>query len=135
MTEITHDRFNFSDFRLTGGDVLPNVTLAYVTRGKLAPDGRNAILVTHGYTSGPRMIEPGVASSEGAWSTLVGLRRADQYGTAISSSVRTCWDQATAPPMPRGRSANPHAPTDRSSLTSRSLTSSPRRGACSSIWV
>jgi homoserine O-acetyltransferase/O-succinyltransferase len=72
MTEVTQDRFNFSDFPLTSGEVLPDVTLAYVTRGKLAPGGRNAILVTHGYTSGPRMIEPGVASSEGAWSTLVG---------------------------------------------------------------
>ena len=72
MSEIIHDSVQFSDFPLTSGGVLPEVTLAYVTRGSLAPDGRNAILVTHGYTSGPRMIEPGVASSEGAWSTLVG---------------------------------------------------------------
>jgi homoserine O-acetyltransferase/O-succinyltransferase len=72
MSEATHDSFTFSDFPLSGGGSLPEVTLAYVTRGRLAPDGRNAILVTHGYTSGPRMIEPGVASSEGAWSTLVG---------------------------------------------------------------
>ncbi len=72
MTGITHADFTFRDFRTAGGGVLPEVTLAYVTRGALAPDGRNAILVTHGYTSGPRMIEPGVASSEGAWSTLVG---------------------------------------------------------------
>ncbi len=72
MTDITHASFTFRDFRLEGSDVLPEVTLAYATRGRLAPGGRNAILVTHGYTSGPRMIEPGVASSEGAWSTLVG---------------------------------------------------------------
>ncbi len=72
MTDIVRDRFSFADFPLEGGGVLPEVTLAYVTRGKLDPDGRNAILVTHGYTSGPSMIEPGVGSSEGAWSTLVG---------------------------------------------------------------
>jgi len=72
MTGITHANITFRDFRTTAGETLPEVTLAYVTRGTLAPDGRNAILVTHGYTSGPRMIEPGVASSEGAWSTLVG---------------------------------------------------------------
>lgn len=72
VTAITHANFTFSDFRLQGGEVLPEVTIAYATRGRLAPDGRNAILVTHGYTSGPRMIEPGVASAEGAWSTLVG---------------------------------------------------------------
>ena len=72
MMDITRARYTFHDFRTKGGDVLPDVTLATVSRGTLAPDGRNAILVTHGYTSGPAMIEPGVASSEGAWSTLVG---------------------------------------------------------------
>jgi homoserine O-acetyltransferase len=72
MSGTTHANFTFSDFRTTGGEILPEVTLAYVTLGKLAADGRNAVLITHGYTSGPRMIEPGVASSEGAWTTLVG---------------------------------------------------------------
>ncbi len=72
MSDIVRESFSFADLPLQGGGALPRVTLAYVTRGKLAADGRNAILVTHGYTSGPGMIEPGVASSEGAWSTLVG---------------------------------------------------------------
>ena len=72
MTDIRHAAFHFKDFRTMGGEILPEVTIAYATRGTLAPDGRNAILVTHGYTSGQRMIEPGVASSEGAWSTLAG---------------------------------------------------------------
>src|SRR3954470_21586129 len=72
MSETHHGSFTFADFGLQNGEVLPEVTLAYATRGRLAADGRNAILITHGYTSGPRMIEPGVASSEGAWSTLVG---------------------------------------------------------------
>jgi homoserine O-acetyltransferase len=72
MTEIIHDSFSFTDLHLQNGGTLPQVTLAYVTRGRLAPDGRNAILVTHGYTSGQNMIVPGIASSEGAWSALVG---------------------------------------------------------------
>jgi len=72
MSDITHASYSFKDFRLTSGEVLPEVTIAYASRGHLSGDGRNAILVTHGYTSGQRMIEPGVASSEGAWSTLVG---------------------------------------------------------------
>lgn len=72
MSETVHGRFTFADLRLRNGAVLPEVTIAYVTRGRLAQDGRNAVLVTHGYTSGQRMIESGAGSSEGAWSTLVG---------------------------------------------------------------
>jgi homoserine O-acetyltransferase len=72
MDDVTRDRFTFSDFRLQSGEILPEVTIAYCTRGRLAPDGRNAVLVTHGYTSGHQMIEPEGGSSEGAWTTLVG---------------------------------------------------------------
>ena len=72
MDDVTRDRFTFTDFRLQSGEVLPEVTIAYCTRGVLAPDGRNAVLVTHGYTSGHQMIEPTGTSSEGAWTTLVG---------------------------------------------------------------
>jgi len=72
MDDVTRDHFTFSDFRLQSGEVMPEVTIAYCTRGRLAADGRNAVLVTHGYTSGHRMIESGAGSSEGSWSTLVG---------------------------------------------------------------
>jgi homoserine O-acetyltransferase len=72
MTSSVRATFTFHDFPLQGGSSLPEVTLAYVTRGRLAPGGRNAILITHGYTSGPQMIEAGTVSAEGAWSTLVG---------------------------------------------------------------
>jgi homoserine O-acetyltransferase/O-succinyltransferase len=72
MSETRHGSFTFADFRLQNGEVMPKVTIAYCTRGQLAPDGRNAVLVTHGYTSSQRMIESGAGSSEGAWSTLVG---------------------------------------------------------------
>jgi homoserine O-acetyltransferase len=72
MDDVTRNRFTFSDFCLQSGEILPEVTIAYCTRGRLAPDGRNAVLVTHGYTSGHQMIEPEGGSSEGAWTTLVG---------------------------------------------------------------
>jgi homoserine O-acetyltransferase len=72
VSDATRAFYSFTDFPLSSGESLPEVTLAYVTRGRLTPDGRNAILVTHGYTSGPNMIEPGVGSSEGAWSALAG---------------------------------------------------------------
>jgi len=72
MSDAVQASFTFRDFTLESGETLPEVTLAYVTRGRPSGDGRNAILVTHGYTSGPQMIAPGTTSSEGAWSTLVG---------------------------------------------------------------
>jgi homoserine O-acetyltransferase len=99
MTDITHASFTFADFRLASGEVLPEVTLAYATRGQLAPGGRNAILVTHGYTSGPRMIEPGVASSEGAWSTLVGPGApidTDRYFVVCSNMLGSSYGSTNA---------------------------------------
>ena len=91
--------FTFHDFRLTSGEILPEVTIAYVTRGRLGPDGRNAILVTHGYTSGPGMIEPGVASSEGAWSTLVGSAApidTDKYFVVCSNMLGSSFGSTNA---------------------------------------
>ena len=91
--------FTFHDFRLTSGEILPEVTIAYVTRGRLGPDGRNAILVTHGYTSGPCMIEPGVASSEGAWSTLVGSAApidTDKYFVVCSNMLGSSFGSTNA---------------------------------------
>lgn len=72
MSDTQHGSFTCADFRLQSGEVMPEVTIAYCTRGTLAPDGRNAVLVTHGYTSGHRMIESGAGTSEGSWSALVG---------------------------------------------------------------
>jgi homoserine O-acetyltransferase/O-succinyltransferase len=37
--------------QLESGQILPEVTIAYETYGQLAPDGRNAILIAHGYTN------------------------------------------------------------------------------------
>jgi len=91
--------FTFHDFRTKGGEILPEVTLSYVTRGTLAADGRNAILITHGYTSGPRMIEPGVASSEGAWSTLVGPGApidTDRYFVVCSNMLGSSYGSTNA---------------------------------------
>jgi homoserine O-acetyltransferase/O-succinyltransferase len=62
-------------FRLTSGVVLPEITTAYLTLGRLAPDGRNAVLIAHGYTSGPDMVMPDSSAAEGAWSELVGPGR------------------------------------------------------------
>ena len=46
--------FSTRDFRLQSGVVMPEATIAYATLGTLAPGRDNAVLVTHGNTSGPR---------------------------------------------------------------------------------
>lgn len=58
MDTMFEGDLTLADFRLRSGETLPEARIAYVTRGTLDADGRNAILVTHGYTSGPRMIAP-----------------------------------------------------------------------------
>ncbi len=99
MSEVTEAQFTFQDFRLSGGDILPEVTIAFATRGRLNPDGRNAILVTHGYTSSHRMIVPGGASSEGAWSTLVGPGApidTDRYFVVCSNMLGSSYGSTNA---------------------------------------
>ena len=68
--------FTTADFRLRSGVVLPEVTIAYRTLGTLSPARDNAVLITHGNTSGPQMIDPGGSTGEGSWNTLVGPRKA-----------------------------------------------------------
>ncbi|MDP9962894.1 homoserine O-acetyltransferase [Variovorax paradoxus] len=46
--------------------------MAYVTYGELAPDGRNAILATHGYTASHLMLAHGAGTAEGSWAPLIG---------------------------------------------------------------
>jgi homoserine O-acetyltransferase/O-succinyltransferase len=60
------------DFRLASGQVLPRVEVAYVQFGTLNERGDNAILVTHGYTSGPSMLTPEHHTAEGTWASLLG---------------------------------------------------------------
>src|SRR5258705_5145626 len=66
---------SIGDLPLRHGGVLRDAGLAYVTYGALAPDRRNAVLLTHGYTSSHRFAEGG-AAAEGSWAPLVGPGRA-----------------------------------------------------------
>ena len=64
------------DFRLSSGAVLPEALSAYRTLGRLNSAGNNAVLITHGYTTGPAMLDPGANVAEGSWSELVGPGKA-----------------------------------------------------------
>jgi homoserine O-acetyltransferase len=70
------ETFVTRDFRLQSGIVMPAVTIAYRTLGTLAPDRDNAVLVTHGNTSGPQLIDPGGSTGEGSWNEIVGPGKA-----------------------------------------------------------
>ena len=76
MTAAELKTFSSRDFRLQSGTVLPEATIAYKTLGTLAPDRGNAVLVTHGNTSGPQIIDPGGSTGEGSWNEIVGPGKA-----------------------------------------------------------
>lgn len=48
---VEDQSFPIGNLRLQNGIVMPQVKIAYETYGALARDGRNAVLITHGYTS------------------------------------------------------------------------------------
>ena len=64
--------FTTENFRLRSGVVMPSVTIAYRTLGELSQNCDNAVLVTHGNTSGPQMIDQDASTGEGSWNELVG---------------------------------------------------------------
>ena len=92
------------DLPLRSGGVLPNVVVAYVTYGRLAPDGGNAILVGHGFTSAHTMIDPGHLVAEGSWASIVGPGQpldTDRYFVVCSNMLGSAFG-TTGP-----RSTNP----------------------------
>jgi homoserine O-acetyltransferase len=101
--------FVTSNFRLKSGIVMPAVTIAYRTLGVLAPDRDNVVLVTHGNTSGPQMIDPGGSTGEGSWNGIVGPGKAvdtnrffaicpNMLGSSYGSTNAASIDPATGRP-------------------------------------
>jgi homoserine O-acetyltransferase/O-succinyltransferase len=70
--------FGIRDFRLQNGEVMPAVNIAYETYGRLAADGRNAVLITHGYTSSHHAAgrNPANGNQPGWWDGLIGPGKA-----------------------------------------------------------
>jgi len=89
---------DIGDLPLQSGAVLRAAQLAYTTYGTLAPDGRNAVLLTHGYTSS-HMFADGGGASEGSWGALVGPGRAIDTGRyfVVSSNMLGSSYGSTAP--------------------------------------
>jgi homoserine O-acetyltransferase/O-succinyltransferase len=95
----TPQRFVQRNVQLEQGGVLPIVETAYLTRGRLASDAANAVLVTHGYTSGPDMIESTENAAEGAWDAIVGRGQpidTDQYFVVCPNALGSSFGSTNA---------------------------------------
>ena len=94
--------FEIRDFRLQNGMVMPRVTLAYETCGELAADGRNAVLMTHGYTNGHHAAghNPANGNQPGWWDGLIGPGKAIDTG-------RPTWFRPTCSVRPPARPTAP----------------------------
>ena len=100
---VVDQRFTVHDFTLESGVVLPEMTLAYETYGRLAPDGRNAILATHGYTSSAHAAGPPTPTDPlgGWWDGLIGPGKtidSDRWFVVASNTRRTpvSWRRRTS---------------------------------------
>lgn len=94
------------DLALRCGALLPGARLAYTTYGRLAADGRNAVLVTHGFTSSHRFIE------QGGWGSLVGPGAAidtDRFFVVSSNMLGSAYG-STAPASINPAAARPCGP-------------------------
>lgn len=100
---------SIGSLQLARGRQLPDVQIAYEHFGTLAPDGRNAVLVTHGYTSGPSMLSAGHHTAEGSWASLLGPGRpldtdrfyivcSNMLGSSFGSTGPASIDPATGRP-------------------------------------
>ena len=70
--------FTLHDFRLGNGSTMPEATIAYETYGRLAANGRNAVLVTHGFTGSHHAAgrNPANGGQPGSWDGLIGPGKA-----------------------------------------------------------
>ena len=101
------------DFRLANGTVMPKVEIAYETYGRLAADGRNGVLLTHGYTSSHRMVDlDAVAGAEGSWSDFAGPGKAidtDRLFVVASNMLGSSYG-STGPASTNPATGRPYGP-------------------------
>ncbi len=97
--------FTTKNFTFESGQALPEMTLAYETYGRLDRDGRNAILITHGFTSSHHAAGThGDSDQPGFWDGLIGPGKAidtERYFVVSSNMLGSSYG-STAP-----RSINP----------------------------
>lgn len=103
--------FTIRDFRLGDGTALPEARIAYETYGRLQRHGRNAVLITHGYTGSHHQAgrNPANGNLPGAWDGLIGPGKAidtdklfvvasNMLGSSYGSTNAASLDPATGQP-------------------------------------
>jgi len=114
LVGIEKRMFTTRDFKLESGQVLPEMSLAYETYGRLAPDGTNAILVTHGFTSSQHAAGKYAASDAlpGWWDGLIGPGKAIDTGRyfVVSSNMLGSAYGSTAPRSINPATGKPYGP-------------------------
>jgi homoserine O-acetyltransferase len=106
-------RFDTRNFRLESGVVLPEMTIAYETYGKPATDGRNVVLLTHGFTSSQHMAGRSSANgAEGSWDGLVGPGKAIDTDRlfVVSSNMLGSSFGSTSPAHTNPATGKPYGP-------------------------
>ena len=113
-----HDQFfTLRNFRVADGTVMPEARIVYETYGRLAPDGRNAVLCTHGYTGSHHFAgrNPANGHQPGSWDGLIGPGKAidtdklfvvasnmlgSSFGSTSAASVNPATGQPYGPDFP-----------------------------------
>lgn len=114
LDNVVKRTFTAYAFKLDRGGVLPEMTLAYETYGRLAPDGRNAILVTHGFTSSHHAAGTYTAgdAAAGSWDGLIGPGKAIDTARyfVVSSNMLGSSYGSTAPRSTNPATGKPYGP-------------------------
>ncbi len=109
---VTPQSLTVANFRLVSGAVLPQATIAYETYGRLAADKRNAVLITHGYTSSGHAAGLNAAGELGWWDNIVGPGKAIDTDRvfAIASNMLGSSFGSTGPGSIDPRTGMPYGP-------------------------
>ena len=109
--------FTIHDFPLADGTIMPEATIAYETYGRLAPDARNAVLFTHGFTGSHHAAgrNPSNGNQPGSWDGLIGPGKAidtdrlfvvasnmlgSSYGSTNAASINPVTGEPYGPDFP-----------------------------------
>lgn len=113
LINIQKQTFGIKDFKLQNGTVMPEVTIAYETYGDMASDGRNVILLTHGYTNSQKAAGayPGEKPS-GSWNDLIGPGKAIDTDKVfvVSSNMLGSSYGSTSPAFTNPKTGKPYGP-------------------------